>query len=313
MGASINSTPSSIKFSVWPDGADVAPRAGKKALWDCRINRADKAVELWCGDGSQPWFIPRGGGTGWQSSVYTEWVSLGSTAQTWYIMIDDSLAPTLRTTPPDYESGEFGVAVAAVNSATSYTKLHEGVYHLPCVPGSAESDLLVWDADTSDYIACAPLDEDAEGSEINIGGGEVVSGIAISETAGKLLQVTKSPLGPSGDDTNVAMRWNNTTTKWAKALPVEDTNDEQSGDLGAGDRVVVGAKTGSDGNLIQLVTKPLAAQGGVPPGYADGTVFVDMQWDSSGKKIQVKTATALVKTDTTSAWTDKVTFAQFND
>lgn len=157
-------------------------------------------------------------------------------------------------------------------------------------------------------------EDDASETEINIGGGDVVSDVVLSTAAGKFLKVTKSPLGPVGDATNVALRWDNGNTKFVKALPIAATNDEQSAEVGAGDRVVVGAKTGATGNLIQLITKPLEDQSGtVPTGYADGTVIVDMQWDSSGKKIQVKTATALVKTGTTSAWTDKITFASFAD
>lgn len=53
--------------------------------------------------------------------------------------------------------------------------------------------------------------------------------------------------------------------------------------------------------------------GGAPAGYADGTVIVDMRWDATGKFIQVKTATALLKVGTTSDWTDKIEFAQFDD
>lgn len=157
-------------------------------------------------------------------------------------------------------------------------------------------------------------EDDASETEINIGGGDVVSDVALSTTAGKFLKVTKSPLGPQGDSTNVALQWDNGNTKFIKALPIAATNDEQSAEVGAGDRVVVGAKTGATGNLIQLITKPLEDQSGkIPAGYADGTVIVAMQWNSSSKKIQIKTATALIKTGTTSDWTDSITFAQFND
>lgn len=135
----------------------------------------------------------------------------------------------------------------------------------------------------------------------------------IAEGQVRLQYKSHNPM-PDGDSTDAAAMWDDTKGGWVKALPVEATNDEQSAEVGAGGRVVVGAKTGTTGNLIQLITQPLGDQGGkVPPGYADGTVIVDMQWYSSGKKVQIKTATALVKTGTTSAWTDKITFASFAD
>lgn len=135
----------------------------------------------------------------------------------------------------------------------------------------------------------------------------------IAEGQVRLQYKSHNPM-PDGDSTNVAAVWDDTKGGWVKALPVAATNDEQSAEVGAGGRVVVGAKTGETGNLIQLITQPLGDQGGkVPPGYDDGTVIVAQQWDPSSKTIQIKTATALVKTGTTSDWTGSITFAQFND
>ena len=69
---------------------------------------------------------------------------------------------------------------------------------------------------------------------------------------------------PAGDSTNVALKWSEADLSWKAVLPVDVANDEQSGALGEDDRVVTGIKTGSDGKLLQLITKPLGPSGVIP-------------------------------------------------
>ncbi len=90
---------------------------------------------------------------------------------------------------------------------------------------------------------------------------------------------------PAGDSTNVALKWSEADLSWKAVLPVEVENDEQSGALGEDDRVVTGIKTGSDGKLLQLITKPLGPSGGIPDGISlenngDGKLQI-MEWDGT--------------------------------
>jgi len=186
--------------------------------------------------------------------------------------------------------------------------------HNPMPDGDSTNTVAVWDDTVDGWKKAAAVNLDDDATELNIGGGKVVTSVALSTTAGKMLDVKTQPLGPKGDATNVAIKWDNDAAKYTSALPIAALNDEQSTAVVKNDRVVTGAKIGPSGALIQLVTQPLGEMGGgIPPGYADGTVIVAQQWDSSTKKIQIKTATGLIKTGTVSAWTDSITFAQFND
>lgn len=54
--------------------------------------------------------------------------------------------------------------------------------------------------------------------------------------------------------------------------------------------------------------------GGIPPGYEErANSIVDIQWDSSAHKLQIKRGTVLVKTGTVgTTWSDVIVFEEFN-
>lgn len=68
-----------------------------------------------------------------------------------------------------------------------------------------------------------------------------------------------------------------------------------------------------DGDSDPVTPGGGSSSGGVPTGYADGTVITAIQFDTSTKQIQIKTATALVKDSTESGWTEAITPAAFAD
>ena len=53
---------------------------------------------------------------------------------------------------------------------------------------------------------------------------------------------------------------------------------------------------------------------GIPPGYEElSDSIVDIQWDSTSHKIQIKRGTVLVKTGTVgTSWSDLLTFEEYN-
>lgn len=100
------------------------------------------------------------------------------------------------------------------------------------------------------------------------------------ENGSSELKFAKFNPTPTGDSTNVATKWNNTKEAHEKALPIAASDDEQSGDLTTGSRVVTGAKTGPTGALIQLITKPLGSMGGSLP--AGDTTNCALKYQSTG-------------------------------
>lgn len=282
-------------------------------LWTYKWDDTAKTGKIWCGDNTQPWFL-RQDGSAYDPPQISGWFDIGTTSQSWYIKLNgDTSVITLENTEPSYADGDYWVEVGHCNGERSWTRKFEGPYQIPVPAGTEDRSIIAWDDVDSEYVSMAMFDTDVDGGTVALGSGTVVTDITKSETDGKLLKVTKGTLGPSGTDTNVALKWE--SGKWVNSLPVDTSNDEQSGDLTTGARVVTGVKTGGTGKLLQLVTKPLGTMGGGGiTGYTETSIPILWQYNTSAHKWQFKKATVLVKDNTTdSTWTDAITFVQFND
>lgn len=188
----------------------------------------------------------------------------------------------------------------------------------PIPDGTSTNVAIKWSDTLGGHLAVLPIAaSNSEESGVLGTGARVVTG-AQTGGDGSLIQLITNPLGnilPDGDSTDVAAKWDDTNSKWVKALPVDGTNDEQTAELGKGDRVVTGVKTGGEGKLLQLITQPLGEMGGgTPSGYTETSIPIIWRYDTSAHKWQYKKATVLVKDNTTdSTWTDAISFTEFND
>lgn len=125
-------------------GWKIRNRASKTAtpeLWDGRINESTHAIEVYCGDGTQPWFISPDGETGYAGTA-TGWQT--AAAGTYYITMDDTLLPVFSTTAPNYSDSKYGVKVGTA-AVGSWVKKFNGAFQMGVPPGDATHPALVWD------------------------------------------------------------------------------------------------------------------------------------------------------------------------
>ena len=197
--------------------------------------------------------------------------------------------------------------------------IHGGMAAEKVIEGDATKVAMKWDNTAKEWAAVLPADaltDDPDEAEVLKKDDRVVVGLQTG--ASGLLQAVTAPLEgtPDGNYDNVAMKWNFSDEIWNAVPAVDaDTDNNNFTVLGAGDLVLVGLQKGTSG-LVCGLTRPLPDMaGGDLEGFSERTgAIVDIKWDSDYTKIQVKTATILVKDDTEDVyWIDFLTFTPFDD